>query len=309
MTLSDLHIPKGIVHFMVYPSTIRGDGPILETLKYLADDDYFHLIEITHIEDDSVRKEAVRMLHDSGKQYTFAAQPCLLMNNMNLNDPDADNRAAAVETMKTAINEATEIDAQAIGFLSGKDPGPSKRDEAFEVLTDSVLSICEYAKSVDPDLQVVLETFDRVDCGKNRLVGPTAEAVDFAKGIRKECPGFSLLIDLSHLPLLEETAAQSLDIAREVLGHVHVGNCVIKDPEHPAYGDEHPPFGIEEGENGARELAEFLAELFKIGYLNDDNCGNVSFEIKPLSGQESREVIDNAKQTMSEALELVEGKC
>jgi hypothetical protein len=36
---------------MAYPSTIKGEGPILETIKKLVLDDYFNAIEITTIKD------------------------------------------------------------------------------------------------------------------------------------------------------------------------------------------------------------------------------------------------------------------
>ena len=41
----------GLVHFMAYPSTIKGDGPIEETILKIAVDDYFDALEITWIKD------------------------------------------------------------------------------------------------------------------------------------------------------------------------------------------------------------------------------------------------------------------
>ena len=38
----------GLVHFMAYPATIKGEGPVLETVRKLALDDYFTAIEISH---------------------------------------------------------------------------------------------------------------------------------------------------------------------------------------------------------------------------------------------------------------------
>ena len=35
------HMKVGLIHFMAYPSTIDGEGPILETLKKVLVDDYF----------------------------------------------------------------------------------------------------------------------------------------------------------------------------------------------------------------------------------------------------------------------------
>ena len=95
MSLSKSKLPMGIIHFMAYPETIRGEGPVLETLQELAEDNDFSLIEITHIEDKSVRKDAVAMLKDHGKRYAFGAQPCLLIGKLNLNDSDPAARKAA----------------------------------------------------------------------------------------------------------------------------------------------------------------------------------------------------------------------
>ena len=36
----------GIIHFMAFPQTMGGEGPILETVKRIAYDDYFNAIEI-----------------------------------------------------------------------------------------------------------------------------------------------------------------------------------------------------------------------------------------------------------------------
>ncbi len=41
------HMKVGLIHFMVYPSTIKGEGPKLETVKKIAVDDYFDAIEIS----------------------------------------------------------------------------------------------------------------------------------------------------------------------------------------------------------------------------------------------------------------------
>jgi len=109
------------------------------------------------------------------------------------------------------------------------------------------------------------------------------------------------VLDLSHLPLLGETAETMLTTAKETLGHIHLGNCVMRDPNHAAYGDEHPPFGTEGGENSVAELAEFLRVLGEIGYLNEETPGAVSFEVKPLAGQEPADAIANAKATLDAA--------
>ncbi len=305
MTLSLSKLPLGIIHFMAYPQTIRGEGPVVDTLRTLVEDADFSFIELTHIEDGGARSEAAAMLRESGKRYAYGAQPCLLTRKHNLNDNDSSKRQAAIDTLKHAIDEAVEIGAEAVAFLSGKDPGPGERALATGLLKGSVRAVCQHARAAKSDLKIILESFDRVPFGKNTLIGPTDEAVTFVKSIRSEFLNFSLMLDLSHLPLLGETPDLAITTAKDVLGHVHIGNCVMRDPNHPAYGDEHPSFGIEAGENGAPELAEFLKVLEQIAYLNQESPKVVSFEVKPMEGENTADVIINAKETLNKAWKIL----
>lgn len=296
----------GLIHFMAYPQTIKGEGPILETLAKICEDDYFTLVEITWIKDPEVRKAAKAMLQQAGMKYAFGAQPTLLTQKLNLNDPDDTGRARAVAQIKQSIDEAAEMEACGLAFLSGRDPGDADREKGLQLLYESVCEICDYARAKG-DMPIALETFDQLDFGKNTILGPTRDAVAFAERVRSRCPNFGLMVDLSHQPLLGETAEQMLGTAKDVLAHVHIGNCVMKDPSHPAYGDEHPRFGIPGGENGVPELAEFLRTLLEIGYLDGKTVRPLSFEVKPIAafGETSEIVIANAKRTLNKAWAMV----
>ena len=37
-------IRPGIVHFMAFPATMKGEGPILETCRQVLTDDFFEVI-------------------------------------------------------------------------------------------------------------------------------------------------------------------------------------------------------------------------------------------------------------------------
>ena len=296
----------GLIHFMAFPQTIKGDGPVLETLAKICEDDYFTLVEVTWIKDPETRKAAARMIEQAGMKCAFGAQPTLLTQKLNLNDPDEEGRKKAVAQIKAAVDEAVELGAVGLAFLSGRDPGPAGRAKGMELLAESVKEICDYAKTKG-ELAIALETFDQVEYGKNTILGPTKDAVAFARKIREHYPRFGLMLDLSHLPLLGESVDEMLQPAADVLVHVHIGNCVMKDPAHPAYGDEHPRFGIPGGENGVDELAAFLEGLFKIGYLDGRTIKPLSFEVKPVAafGETSEIVIANAKRTLNKAWAMV----
>ena len=300
------YMDVGLIHFMAYPSTIRGEGPILETVKAIADDDYFTLIEITWIKDDEIRKQVRDLLNVGAMKIAYGAQPALLTQKLNLNAEDDLERRKAVDQIKACIDEAYFMGARGCALLAGKDPGEAERDKAKKLLVESLKELCAYSKSKG-SMPIILETFDREPYGKNAVVGPTAESVAISEAVRAEYLNFGLMLDLSHLPMLNESSREALTIGKDHLVHVHIGNCAIRDPAHPAYGDEHPRFGIPGGENGVEELAEFLSVLFDIGYLSSEGPKPVSFEVKPIAAlnESSETVIANAKRTLNKAWALV----
>ncbi|HUU50217.1 MAG TPA: TIM barrel protein [Nitrospinota bacterium] len=289
----------GLIHFMAYPQVMRGEGPILETLQKIAEDDFFTAVEVSWIKDAKVREKVKKLLEMSHLTVTYGAQPRLLINNLNLNAFDEEERKKAVREVKAGIDEAYEIGAKGFTFLSGKDPGEEEREQARKLLVSSIKEICDYAKSKG-DLGITLEIFDQ-EIDKKCLIGPANEARKLAAEIRKKFDTFGLLVDLSHLPLLNETPTEAIIPIKDYLVHAHIGNCILRDKKHPGYGDQHPRFGIIGGENDVKELTEFLKVLLDIGFLNYRNPPIVSFEVKPLADESSEVVIANAKRVLREA--------
>ncbi len=72
------YMQVGILHHMAYPATIKGEGPILETLRRIIVDDYFDAVEITWIKDSKVRSQAKKMLDTAHMAVAYGAQPRLL---------------------------------------------------------------------------------------------------------------------------------------------------------------------------------------------------------------------------------------
>ena len=294
------YMKVGIIHFMIYPETMKGEGPILETLQKICEDDFFSAVEISWMKDSEIRKKAAAMLEQSNITVAYGAQPTLLVNKYNVNSLDPAERKKVVDFLKERIDEASELGAKAVAILSGADPGPEKREEAKKALVASLIELSKYAAT--KSLNFVLETFDR-DIDKKALIGPSDEAAKIAKEVRKECKNFGLMVDLSHMPLLSETPKQSLTAVKDYLVHAHMGNAVMRDKTAPGYGDQHPRFGISTGENGVKELTDFLKCLFDVGYLGKktDNLPIVSFEVKPLPGENPEVLIANSKRVLREA--------
>jgi len=294
----------GLIHFMAFPDTIKGDGPILETLEQICNDEYFQVVELTHINDPGTRAKAIEQVKSSGKTVGFGAQPIVLINKLNPNSSDDAERQAAIDALKAGIDEAYEWDAAGFALLSGQVPAPDSVAREKELLVDTLTALCAHSQSKG-DMPILLETFDQKPFGKNCLIGPTPDAVDVAEGVAAEFPSFGLMLDLSHMPLLEETTDQMLKPPGRHLKHIHIGNCVMKDKNHPAYGDGHPRFGVEGGENDVDELAAFLSTLQEIGYIGPGKGNVVSFEVKPYGDETPESVIRNAKDTLEAAWQKV----
>jgi sugar phosphate isomerase/epimerase len=293
------YMKVGIIHFMAYPTTMKGEGPILETITKIAEDDFFTAIEITRIKDPNVRAKAREILVSSGLTVGFGAQPVVLSTPLNPNSLDEDERKNAVEILKECVDEARYMGAERMAFLSGKDPGDEKREEALDALVKTTRELCDYADTMS--MGITLETFDK-EIDKKALVGPSDLAADFACAVNRR--NFGLMVDLSHMPLLEETPEECAWYVKDHLVHLHIGNCVMKEG-HPAYGDAHPRFGIEDGENDVYELADFLRVFMDIGFLNGERQPFVSFEVKPMVGESSEIVIANAKRALNQAWAMV----
>ncbi len=296
------YMKVGLIHFMAYPTVIKGEGPIEETFRKIAVDDYFEVAEITWIKDPSVRKNVKKMIETSHMEVAYGAQPRLLTTGLNINDLDEAGRQKAIESLKEGIDEAYEMGALGFAFLSGKYP-EDKKEEAYQALVASTKELCAYAKSKG-NMKVVLEVFD-FDIDKKSLIGPVDLAKRYAAEIDAKYDNFGLMVDLSHLPLLHETAVQSLIPVKDYIVHAHMGNCVVRDPSLPAYGDAHPRFGFPGGENDVEELVEYLRVLLSIGFLNKEKRPIVSFEVKPFGDEDPDLVVAGAKRALNLAWEKV----
>jgi sugar phosphate isomerase/epimerase len=297
-------VDLSIVHFMIFPETMAGSGPILETLSKIAGDDFFSMVEITHINDTELRRQVADLIEAAHLRVAFGAQPPILSQKLNLNTPDPTKRKEAISAIKALIDEAKGVGAKRLTVLSGPDPGEKNRAVAKELLIQSLLELCGYAK--EKSLSITLETFDRT-IDKKSLIGPSPEALEVSKAVKMKFPDFGLMYDMGHAPLLSEDPADALRLLKDHLVHVHVGNCV-KTPGHPAYGDQHPRFGLAGGENDVSQLAQFLAALLDVGYIRltpQEVSPVVGFELKPRPDERPEAVIANGKRTWRKAWSLL----
>lgn len=286
----------GIVHFMAYPQCLKGEGPICETLEKIVYDEFFEAVEVGWVKDDGTRTKVRDLLSSSHMATVYCAHPRLLVNKLDLNSLDPAERGKAVDEMKRAIDEARFLGCKDLAFLSGKARDKTKIEEYKKAFVESCWEICEYGAP----MMFHLETFD-TDVDKCCLVGQSDLAREVALKTRRRCQNFGLLLDLSHIPIQHEKSSVAVPTAGELLTAAHVGNAYLADKSNPVYGDNHPRFGYPGGCNDVDELTDFLAQLFKAGFLGPGKRPVVSFEVKPTAGESSEAVIANSKRTWKEA--------
>lgn len=294
----------GTLHFMSFPDVGKGEGPVAETLEKILRDDFFTAVEITHIKDDKIREQVKKMLETSHVISSYVTHPMLLSNKLDINSLSEEHRKKAVAAVKKGIEEAAYLGATGVSVLSGPHPGKALEQEGLQKLLESLEEFCDYSQKYN--LAFELETFD-FDVDKKCLIGKSDLAVTVAQKIRMKYPNFGLILDLSHIPLQYEPTKTAIKNCAKYITHLHIGNCVLKDRNHPAYGDQHPRFGVNGGENDVDQLREFFEAMFEEGLLKNDPALKIeekpliSFEVKPMAGENPVLVLANSKRVFRQA--------
>ncbi len=290
------YFKPGLISFMAYPETMRGEGPVLESIRKVLVDDYFDAIEITHIADAEVRAKAKALLEQSHITVCYGAQPRFLSSGKNVNDLDEEKRKEAEALLIDSIDEAEYLGAKGVAFLSGKFD-PEKKDEAFAQLLKTTKAACDYAKT--KGMMVELEVFD-FDLDKKSLIGPAPYAAAFAAEMRNYTNNFGLIVDLSHIPQTYESSKFAIRTMRPYITHLHIGSAVMT-PGAEAFGDTHPRFGFPNGANGVPEVVDFLKVCFEEGLFDEEDPMVMSFEVKPWGDEDADVVVANAKRVLNRA--------
>jgi len=108
----------GIVHFMAFPQTMGGSGPIPETVRVIAEDPFFGAIELGPINDAAVRREVRDVVRSAHMQVGFGCQPIELANKLDPNSLDESTRQAAVAKIKEGIDMAADVGATRVAQAS-----------------------------------------------------------------------------------------------------------------------------------------------------------------------------------------------
>lgn len=297
------YMKVGIVQFMIFPDCLGGSGPQVETVKFLVQDSFFDVLEIGPINDSDVRQEMISVMQQARVEPVYDGQPLILLSGLDPESADPRIRRQAIDAMKRGVDEAVEFGSATCGYMSGK-AYPNNLDiaAATERFIASTKEICAYAEP--KGITIVLENFDRVPYSKDCLMGPTPQAAAAAAKICEEYSNFGLLLDCSHLPILEETPRGMVEAGKDFVRRVQIGNG-SSNPYSPYYGDDHPYFGAPLTGVSVEDLSEFLRALLDVGFLNTDAPPVVSFEVKPKSSDDPYAIIAGSKRALEQAWKMV----
>lgn len=286
----------GTISWMSYPGTAQEDA-----IRKIAADDYFDAVEVCAFPDEASRETGRNLLAQSHLKICYGAQPSLLGPGLNPNDINEEGRKRAEEVLMKAVDEAFDLGAGGIAFLSGKWQENTK-DQAYDQLLKTTGNVCRYA--AEKNMRVELEVFD-YDIDKASLIGPAPLAAKFAADIRTKYSNFGLLIDLSHFPLTYEKADFVVTSLKPYITHLHFGNAVVKKGC-SAYGDKHPRMGYPNSANDVAELLDYLRVLKREGFFRKEEPMVFSMEVSPQKGEDADIILANTKRVLNRAWALLE---
>lgn len=275
----------GINHMFLYPEAIVDQKAHTTTLRKLSETPGLDALDVWVWRGDASREE-IKILRDSGKIINYNIGDRFGEETALPSSADKAQRERAYSLMMREIGYALELGSKKIIFGSGPDV-PEDRAGAKERFFELISRVMS---QLPKDTELSFEPTDR-DIDKYFLFGPLDETVEFIRQMRKNVnPNIGLLLDMCHIPLVHETLDSAVSKGMEVLNHIHLGNCVIKNKQNPFYGDKHPPFGYADSEYTEEDCLKFIKTLHKAGYFNKANT-TVSFEMRPYENMSSEDTL------------------
>ncbi|MGA2761783.1 MAG: TIM barrel protein [Spirochaetia bacterium] len=199
-------------------------------------------------------------------------------DHLDLAATDPAERERALTEVKRCIDSAVAYGCEAVLINTGFAPTAASSASlgassaslgalgaslgALGASLESLLTYADVTAKLRP-IDIFMETGAMNREGRE-LIGGTRVAMELSAGIRHAHPNFFLTMDTSHLLQLGEEPLRSIADAAAFTRHVHLANCIIRDPQSPLYGDMHPVFGCDGGELSKAAAAAILSKLASV---------------------------------------------
>jgi len=291
----------GLSQMMLYPECLAdADDHVAMFEEFLKRDD-IETFDCCVPYGAARRERLIGQIRDCGKEVVYAAH-LYPFQHLSPGSTNLQVREISKLFFRDQIELAAAVGATALVFASGANVPDEDRPAAMAAFSDFCRWLCPRLKP--HGITALLEPFDR-DFAKKFLYGSSEECVALIRSLEPEIGNLGIELDFAHVPLMGESFEHAVSVCEPYLRRVHLGNCVIKDPSHPWYGDQHPPMGIEGGEIDVPELAEILRLLLDAGFLNKANRRGMVLEMQPLPGVTVEETVEDQMQRLHNAWKMV----
>ena len=295
----------GLVVQAFFPEARERKSQALEIIRKLAADPFFQALEISGVEEQSLQRELAGIVRASGKSLVFSGGGYCRAGGHNLHDLEEGRREKAVQQVKKIIDEASDYGCSILYVMGFEAPAPPDRDLAHEKFAMSLADLSDYARGKNPaaPLTLSVENFYLLT-DTPFLIGPTLDFARMLRELRPKHPNLGLTFDTSHILQLKEDLAATFARVKDVIAHIHLSNCLLRDRSSPFYGDKHPPYGFLGSEIGIPELAGFLGTLKAQGYFLRTSSREkpiLSLEVITPPGQTPEAALGEAKEAFQKA--------
>lgn len=294
----------GLVYHMLYPQILGDQGLHESTLNSFLERSDIDTFDYCLPYDREIRGRLIPKVKNCGIEHVYATHLFPLLK-IPFGSTNVQEQGLIRLAMEDTIEAAHQSGATGLIFASGADVNESERPASRQAFAEFCRWLCKQLK--ERDMVALLEPFDRT-FDKKFLYGPTRECIDLIQSLEPDVGNLKIELDIAHLPLMYEDFDTAIKTVAPYLGRVHLGNCVMSNPDDPFYGDKHPPIGYEGGEIGTERLAEALLCLLHCGYLNTKQRGSLLIECQPHPGLSPEETaVDNLKR-LDDAWDIAIGK-
>ena len=290
----------GVVVPAFYPEVRQRKGPVLEITRKLAADPFFQALEFSGAEDPAVQKELIPVAQASGKSLVFGGASYCYLGQHNLHALEEEKRQRAIKKVERIIDEACEYGCKILYVMGFEAPAAQETDRAIRKFANSLATLSDYARRKNPAAPLTISVENFYILSENPfLIGPTREVAQIVRDLRCHHPNVGLTFDTSHILQWREDLPSTYFAVQDVIAHIHLSNCLIRDKSSPFYGDKHPPYGMVGSEVGIAELAAFLRILKDAGSFSctfPTGKPVLSLEVITPAGQTPEATLEDAKE-------------
>jgi sugar phosphate isomerase/epimerase len=289
----------GLVHHMLHPACLDDPDDHERTLTALARRPDIETLDCCLPYGAERRARLHRVLGGCGKAHLCYAPFLYPARKLPFTATNSSEQAQIRLLLADQVEQAAAIGATGFITVSGGPPPDQATPAHHAAYADFLGWLCDELRPLGID--ALIEPFD-TNIDKCYLYGPSADCAALVARLGRDNLGIEL--DLAHVPLMGETPAQAIRNVAPILRRVHLGNSVL-DRGDPRYGDTHPPIGYAGGLIDVPELAEGLALLLDVGYLNTVERGDLVLEITTYPDRSVEETIADNLDRLAQAWALV----